>query len=115
MQRVTEKPPAVPQAVLRYVTARRAARGPQLRRLFADFIHAHGPDAIPEDLAAIRTPALLVHGARDRVIDASSSHELARRLPAAALHVLDGVGHVPQLEAPGRVARMIDRFVQLRA
>jgi abhydrolase domain-containing protein 6 len=114
MDRVTEKPPAVPQAVIRYVTARRAAAGPRLRRLFSDFIRARGADAIPNDLSAIRTPAVLIHGERDRVIGVASSHRLARGLPAAALHVLPGVGHVPQLEVPGRVARLVERFLQLR-
>jgi abhydrolase domain-containing protein 6 len=115
MQRVTEKPPAVPEAVIRYVTARRSAQSERLRRLFSDFVRARGAEAIPEDLAAIRAPALLIHGERDRVILVDSSHRLARGLPAAALHVLPGVGHVPQLESPARVARMIDRFAQLRA
>lgn len=114
MNRVTEKPPAVPQAVIRYVTARRAAAGPRLRRLFSDFIGARGAEAIPSDLAAIRTPTMLIHGDRDRVIELASSERLARGLPASALHVLEGVGHVPQLESPGRVARMIERFLQLR-
>lgn len=115
MDRVTEKPPAVPRAVIRYVTARRSAQSERLRRLFADFIGSRGGDAIPDDLASIRVPALLVHGERDRVIEVASSHRLARGLAAAALHVLPGVGHVPQLETPGRVARMIDRFATLRA
>lgn len=114
MNRVTEKPPAVPQAVIRYVTARRAAAGPRLRRLFSDFIGARGAEAIPSDLTAIRTPTLLIHGDRDRVIEVESSHRLARALPASALHVLPGVGHVPQLESPARTARMIERFLQVR-
>ena len=113
--RVTEKPPAVPQAVVRYVTARRAAQSAQLRRLFSDFIRATGPEAIPEDLGSIRQPALIIHGERDRVIGVESAHRLARRLPAAVLHVLPGVGHVPQLEAPARVAKLVDRFVSTRA
>jgi pimeloyl-ACP methyl ester carboxylesterase len=114
MERVAEKQPAVPQAVIRYVAARRAAAGPRLRRLFSDFIRARGAEAIPAELESIRTPALLIHGERDRVIGVASSHRLARHLPASALHVLPGVGHVPQLETPGRVARLIERFVQLR-
>jgi pimeloyl-ACP methyl ester carboxylesterase len=115
MDRVTEKPPAVPRAVIRYVTARRAAQSERLRRLFSDFVQARGGEAIPDDLAAIRAPALLIHGERDRVIEVASSQRLARGLSAAALHVLPGVGHVPQLETPGRVARMVDRFITLRA
>jgi pimeloyl-ACP methyl ester carboxylesterase len=115
MERVTEKPPAVPKAVIRYVTARRSARSERLRRLFGHFIQARGAEAIPSELAAIRAPTLVIHGERDRVIDVSSAHKLARGLPASTLYVLPGIGHVPQLEAPGRVARIIDRYLTLRA
>ena len=33
------------------------------------------------------------------------------RLPASTLEVLDGIGHVPQLEAPLAVARLVERHL----
>jgi pimeloyl-ACP methyl ester carboxylesterase len=52
---------------------------------------------------ALRTrPGLLVFGDRDRLIHVSSAQALARRHPALAVEMLDGVGHAPQLEAPDR-------------
>jgi pimeloyl-ACP methyl ester carboxylesterase len=64
--------------------------------------------------AAAGCPTLLLHGAEDRLVPL----EAARH--AAGLHdldfvVLDGVGHAPQLENPGRVVDSIARWVDTRA
>ena len=39
-------------------------------------------------------------------------HDLAAALPRARLEVLEGVGHVPQLEEPRRVARRTEAFLR---
>jgi pimeloyl-ACP methyl ester carboxylesterase len=52
-------------------------------------------------VARVKAPTLVVHGALDRVIPVSAARELVRRRPDWQLKVLDGVGHVPMLEAPG--------------
>ena len=43
---------------------------------------------------------------------ASTGRALASRLPNARLEMLEGIGHVPQMEAPGSVAKMIDQFIR---
>lgn len=71
-----------------------------------------------DHLDRVRLPVLLVHGKLDRISPPSASEQLARALPDAELHLLDGLGHVPIFTAPERVARLIDaRFVnsELRA
>jgi len=47
----------------------------------------------PSDLAAIRTPTLVVAGDRDAVVPLDESIRLYRALPDARLCVLPGVGH----------------------
>ncbi len=52
-------------------------------------------------VAAVRCPALVMHGSRDRLIPVEAARELIRRRPDWELVIFDGVGHVPMLEVPG--------------
>lgn len=109
---VTEKPPRVPQAIKRYVAARRAAARPVLEELFRGWAFAPPDDGLPADLEAIGQPTIIIHGAKDRIIHPDTARKVVGRLPRARLELLDGIGHVPQLEAPGRVARLLHRHLE---
>ena len=58
-------------------------------------------------LASVRAPALVLQGALDRLVPAAGVRQLAGLQPAWRVEVLDGVGHVPQIEAPERTAALI--------
>ncbi len=61
------------------------------------------------DLAGLTVPTRIVWGRLDRVIPPAH----AARVPGfAAVHLLDGIGHVPQLEAPALAARLIGETVR---
>lgn len=111
LRTVTEKPPRVPRAVQRYVTATRVARQAHLDTIFRGWSAAAPGDGVPADLEAIAHPALIIHGARDRIVHPATADLLASRLPRARRVILSGIGHVPQLEAPSQVARLIADFV----
>ena len=64
------------------------------------------------ELAGIRTPTLLVHGTRDRVIDCSAGKFLASRLENAKLCIREGEGHALPLAAPARMAADVTGFMQ---
>ena len=49
---------------------------------------------------SIAVPVLLLHGDRDRLVPIASARATARANPSWRFEVADGVGHVPQLEAP---------------
>jgi triacylglycerol lipase len=108
---ITEKKPMSTRAIRRYLAGRRVARREVESALFRGFSEAPEGEGIPRNLEAIRTPALVVHGACDRVIHPATGRALAQRLPDARLHMMQGVGHVPQLEAPAALARAIDVFI----
>jgi pimeloyl-ACP methyl ester carboxylesterase len=59
-------------------------------------------------------PGLLVFGERDRLIHVSSAHALARRHPRLDVEILDGVGHAPQLDAPGRFVDVVAGWLEAR-
>jgi pimeloyl-ACP methyl ester carboxylesterase len=50
----------------------------------------------------VRTPALVTHGARDRLVPVEAAREAACFHPNWRLVVFDDLGHVPQMEAPTR-------------
>ncbi len=66
-------------------------------------------DVARRALDAVRCPVLVVHGRRDRFVPARFAEAELVRHPAWRGRILPGVGHVPQMEAPGRwVAEVAD-------
>ncbi len=59
----------------------------------------------------VTAPCLIIQGAGDRLVPIASSRELARRRPDWKLEVFDAIGHVPQLEAPGRFVETAERWL----
>jgi pimeloyl-ACP methyl ester carboxylesterase len=58
-------------------------------------------------MASIRVPVLLVHGERDRLVPVAAARDISRRHPSWRYVELAGVGHVPQLQVPARVAKEV--------
>jgi pimeloyl-ACP methyl ester carboxylesterase len=111
MKTMVEKPPPVPRAVQRYVADARVKAQGRLDAVYASWQAAPRSDDLPADLGAVAAPALILHGDRDRVIHPATAEALAAGLPRAWRVPLEGIGHGPQLEAPRRVAQLIDGFV----
>ncbi|GAA2985855.1 alpha/beta fold hydrolase [Streptosporangium longisporum] len=68
--------------------------------------------ALPERLATLGTPLLVVFGRDDRRWRSSSAAEY-RAVPGARVEVLPGVGHSPMLEDPPRTAASLLAFTAL--
>ena len=82
----------------------RDALAGSLRGLVGSYL-VRGPRAIWRQASRVRAPTLLVWGSQDRLVDVSLAPRAARTFPDARLLVLDGVGHVAQMERPDLVAR----------
>jgi len=80
------------------------AFGASLRGLVASYL-VRGVEAPWERAARVTAPTLLVWGARDRLVDVAIAPRAAATYPDVRLLVLDGVGHVAQMERPELVAR----------
>lgn len=114
LQFVMQKPPFIP-APVRAVLARRQIANFRLNeRIFDEIREQSG--ALDSSLAALTpplaTPTLIVWGDRDRVLHPSGAAILQRLLPNASLVMLDGIGHLPMLEA---VERSADDYLRFRA
>jgi pimeloyl-ACP methyl ester carboxylesterase len=64
-----------------------------------------------EHAAAVRCPALLILGERDRLTPARSARQLAATLPNAETAILEGCGHALLAEAPDAVLNQLMRVV----
>lgn len=62
-------------------------------------------------IAQVAAPALVVHGADDRLVSARSAEHLAKSRPDWSVNVLPDVGHIAQLEAPQQVAALIRQWL----
>jgi 3-oxoadipate enol-lactonase len=60
-----------------------------------------------ERLRRITAPTAIVHGAEDRMIDVVNGRRLAALIPGSRYFELEGVGHLPPLEAPDRLLQVI--------
>jgi pimeloyl-ACP methyl ester carboxylesterase len=61
-------------------------------------------------LSSLQPPALFVWGSHDRLIPERFRHHVERWLPSAEQVVLEGCGHVPQVERPQRTNGLLERF-----
>ena len=62
---------------------------------------------MPDELARIACPTLLIVGANDRAIRPEDARKVAGRTPKARIEKLQGLGHLAHEEAPERAAAPI--------
>jgi pimeloyl-ACP methyl ester carboxylesterase len=78
-------------------------------RLSADiFPNGTQQEDLSANLKALRIPAKIIWGKKDRIIPMAHAFQASG---TTALHLLDETGHVPHLECPDIVARLIDELV----
>ena len=58
-------------------------------------------------LASVTAPGIVLQGRRDRLVPVSGVAQLAELQPDWTLHLLDEIGHVPQIEAPRLTADLL--------
>jgi pimeloyl-ACP methyl ester carboxylesterase len=59
----------------------------------------------------VRAPTLLLHGAQDRLVSILSARAAARLRPDWTFRVLEGVGHLGELEVPERFVEEVDAWL----
>jgi pimeloyl-ACP methyl ester carboxylesterase len=69
---------------------------------------------LPFLLQEVRTPALVIWGSADRVVPVVCAQQYGRALPNARVEIINGAGHLVELEEPARVATLIAGHIQKR-
>jgi len=78
--------------------------------LFQGDLRACDQFDVSSRLGTVKTPALVVCGAEDKLTPRHFSDYLAERIDGAALQTIDGAGHLVMLEQPRRVAGLLNVF-----
>jgi pimeloyl-ACP methyl ester carboxylesterase len=82
------------------------------RAMFFDPRHAGSELGITEDaVRAIATPALLVHGREDKVVQMQVSVTMLGLLPNADLHVFSACGHWTQIERADEFSALVSNYL----
>ena len=122
------------QETLELTTADATRVSPGLRRLAVELLEtrASGPDgeaafleaarslavllaragAYREAIASVQAPALVLQGTLDRLVPPGGVAQLAVVQPGWRVELLEGVGHVPQMEVPERTAALVLPFLE---
>jgi len=78
------------------------------RLLWKPYMRSH---TLPALLRGVATPTLVVWGAEDRIIPLEVCRQFARAIPGATANVLDGCGHLPEMERPEAFAQVVLHFL----
>ena len=88
-----------------------------LRRMaIAPAVWARDPTSRAERWTGVRCPVFVLHGRRDRLVPAAYADAALREHPAWRGRIFPDLGHVPQMEAPGRwLAEVADWYDEVLA
>ncbi|MER7459481.1 alpha/beta hydrolase [Micromonospora sp. NPDC126480] len=101
---------ALEEIRVRYEAAHYAAAYVRtFRGLVASFLRSYlpGSGSLWRLAGAVGAPTLVIGGRADRLVDVRVAPQTARVIPDSRLLLLNGVGHVAQLEVPRLVARAV--------
>ena len=112
VSRVTEqrRREAIDEIRIRYEASHYAdAYVRSLRGLVTSFLRAYlpGTNSMWQIARTITAPTLVIGGRQDRLVDIRVAPQVAKAIPDSRLLILDGVGHVAQMEVPRIVARAV--------
>ena len=77
-------------------------------RATADKVFPDGKQADMPDLSGVEVPILAIWGAEDRIVPCSHTENLPVH---ARVEILEGAGHMPQMEAAGMINRLVKEFL----
>jgi pimeloyl-ACP methyl ester carboxylesterase len=81
------------------------------RLLWKPYMRSH---TLPALLGGVATPTLVIWGREDAIIPLNACERWVRAIPGATAHVMDGCGHLPELERPDEFARVVRAFLTAR-
>ena len=106
---IAADPSSIPEEIVRLTAdqMRQRALDPDAPAAFQDAWRSlrrlgRRPDVARRAMDGVRCPVFVVHGRRDRLVPAAYAEAALRDHPAWRGRIFPDLGHVPQMEAPGR-------------
>ena len=99
---VSHRPLHLPRFMLEYACMEQANNFALNQKIAGQLLAGPGLEHLMA--ARLDVPALIVWGNQDRAADVSGAAVMAGLLPNARIVTLPGIGHIPMIEAPRRVA-----------
>lgn len=93
-------PPYIPGPMLEVMAEERMRNFELEGRIFEQI----SQDPIEDRIRGMKTPSLIVWGREDRAIDVGTAEVLHGLLPQSQVIVMEGIGHLPMIEAPEQSA-----------
>ncbi len=117
---VATDPSSIPDEIVRMSVdlVRERQRDPDAPDAFLDAARSmlrlgKRPDVSARALDAISCPILVLHGRRDRFVPAAFAEAILAAHPSWRGRIFPGIGHAPQMEAPGRwLAEVADWYAE---
>lgn len=78
------------------------------RLLWKPYMRSH---TLPGLLRGVATPTLVVWGRQDAIVPPSAGRRYVRAIPGATAKVLDGCGHMPEMEQPEAFVQAVLDFL----
>ena len=104
---VMSQPPFVPGFVKDQMAQKRIANFDLEQKIFTQL----KADNVEERVTGLATPTLLVWGMEDRVLNIGATDILEKLMPNVKTIKMEGIGHLPQLEAPKQTAEDLKAFI----
>lgn len=104
------RPPYFPGFLKRTLGARAIADYPLHCEIFKD-LSQHSP-MLEARFTTLNTPALIVWGSEDGILSPAAAPSQERLFPHHQTIVMQGIGHLPMLEAPAQTAKDFLKFAQ---
>jgi pimeloyl-ACP methyl ester carboxylesterase len=118
--------PAVIQALLPKLLTRKHVAEVEMTGTIAEMALAIGKDAFARQqraiigridsrphLGAIRCPAMVVAGREDAIMPMEVSEELAKGIPGAKLAVIEESAHLPTIEKPAEMTKLLMQWLEV--
>jgi pimeloyl-ACP methyl ester carboxylesterase len=103
------QPPWLPPSILSALATDYMRRREDYARIFAELRER---SSVRDVLGQIRAPSLLVWGAQDQLLDVSAVPVWEAAIADLQVEVWPGIGHMPMVEAPQKLAARYVHFLQ---
>ncbi|PVZ71965.1 alpha/beta fold hydrolase [Pelagibaculum spongiae] len=112
------QPPILPWPLRPALFRKTMARVDINKKIFSDMIEtkqhlieSNFQQSMQTTFAEHKLPTLIMWGKEDRVLDVSAVAAFKQLMPAATVHIFDGVGHLPMVEIPNESAKVYQDFL----